>query len=138
MESGAILRGARPADRLAAGFLLVLLAVGSLALWIGVPALCLWAASKAADTLAYHFILALLMTLVAMSVWFVFLTWLNQLYMRVSGMAARIEADRKAGWARERFRGPLELFLTASFMIALAALFVWFFFFAENPSSQVI
>lgn len=131
-------RTARPLDRVAAAFLLALLAVGSLALWIGIPTLCLWLASKAADTLAYHFILALLMTLVGMTVWVVFLAWLNQLYLRVSGIAARLEADRKAGWARQRFRGPLELFLTVSFVIAIVALFIWFFFFAQNPSQQVI
>jgi hypothetical protein len=131
-------RTARPLDRIAAGFLLALLGVGSLALWIGIPTLSMWLASKAADTLAYHFILALLMTLVGMALWIVFLAWLNQLYLRVSGIAARLEADRRAGWARQRFRGPLELFLTVSFMLAIVALFIWFFFFAQNPSSQVI
>jgi hypothetical protein len=131
-------RTAQPLDRIAAGFLLALLGVGSLALWIGIPTLSMWLASKAADTLAYHFILALLMTLVGMALWIVFLAWLNQLYLRVSGIAARLEADRRAGWARQRFRGPLELFLTVSFMLAIVALFIWFFFFAQNPSSQVI
>jgi hypothetical protein len=35
-------------------------------------------------------------------------------------------------------RGPLEPMLIVSFLVALVALCVWFFVFAENPSPQVI
>jgi hypothetical protein len=62
------------------------------------------------------------------------LFWLNGLYLRVSGVLARLEADeREAGWSR-RVTGPLEPMLFASFVIALTALTIWFFFYAENPS----
>ena len=66
------------------------------------------------------------------------LFWLNGLYLRVTGVLARLAADEdETGW-QPRVRGPLEPMLMASFLIALTALLVWFFVFAENPSPQVI
>lgn len=122
-------------DAAAATFLLALMALGSLVLWIGVPAGCLWISSKLVDSLGGHFLVALPMTLAAMSVWAAGLFWLNALYLRISGaFTAPDDPDELP----RPLRGPLEPILVASLVIALVALFVWFFAFAENPSSQVI
>lgn len=128
-------RGLRTGDRLAAGFLLVLMAIGSFALWIGVPYATLWASSKLVDSLAGHFVVALPMTLAAMVAWGAGLFWLNALYLRVTGFFDEPEDPDEPP---RRVRGPLEPILVGSLVIALVALFVWFFAFAENPSRQVI
>jgi hypothetical protein len=66
------------------------------------------------------------------------LFWLNGLYLRVTGILARLEADEEeTGWHR-RVRGPLEPLMAISFVIAAVALTIWFFFVAENPPHQVI
>ncbi len=124
----------RRTDRLAAAFLLVLMTVGSLVLWIGVPLGCLYVASKLADTLAEHFVIVLPMAIAAMCAWGWFLFWLNGLYLRITGFFDEQDPDEPP----RRIRGPLEPIIVGSLIIALVALFVWFFGFAENPSSQVI
>jgi hypothetical protein len=133
--------GLRALDRLAAGFLLALMAVGSLVLWIGVPAGCLYAAGQLTETAAEHFLLALPMTLAAMMLFGWLLFWINGIYMRVSGVIRASSAEpEEADEEEERRvqRGPLELFLVVSLVIALVALCIWFFAFAENPPRQVI
>jgi hypothetical protein len=122
-------------DRVAAAFLLCLMTLGSFVLWIGVPAGSLYLSSKLVDSLAGHFLLALPMTLAAMIAWGSGLFWLNALYLRVTGFYAEPEDPDEPP---RRIRGPLEPILVGSMIIALVALFVWFFVFAENPSSQVI
>jgi hypothetical protein len=124
----------RAIDRLAAVFLLVLMAIGALVLWIGVPAGCLWAASKLTDSLAGHFVVALPLTLTGMIVWGTFLFWLNALYLRVTGVWTEPEDPDEPP---RRLRGPLEPLLVASLVVGIVALFVWFFVFAENPSVRV-
>ena len=125
----------RARDRIAAAFLLCLMAVGSFVLWIGVPAGSLYLSSKLVDSLAGHFVVALPMTLAAMVAWGSGLFWLNSLYLRVTGFFDEPEDPDEPP---RRIRGPLEPILVASLVVALVALFVWFFGFAENPSSQVI
>jgi hypothetical protein len=66
------------------------------------------------------------------------LFWLNNLYLRVTGVFERIAEDElDAGWQR-RLRGPLEPMLIVSLVVALVALTIWFFFLAEEPPRQVI
>jgi hypothetical protein len=128
----------RPADRLAAAFLLVLMAAGCLVLWIGIPVGALYLTSRVAETNGEHLVLVLPTTLLAMVVFAWALFWVNRLYLRVT--AAVKPADEGEGEDDEpRFaRGPLEPMLVASLVIAIIALFVWFFGFAHNPSQQVI
>ena len=125
----------RPRDRLVAGFLLLLMALGSLALWIGVPAGCMWAASKLTDDFAGHFVIALPMTLAGMVLWALGLFWINGLYLRVTGFWEEPGDDDEPP---RRLRGPLEPLLAGSLAIAFIALVIWFFAYAENPSIQVI
>ena len=124
--------------RLAGAFVLVVLAVACLAFWVGIPIGALWALSKATDSFAGHFVLGLLLVPMAMALFSPALFWLNNLYLRVTGVFQRLEEDeREAGWQR-RLRGPLEPMLFVSLVVALVALTIWFFIFAENPPQQVI
>ena len=134
-------RAARAADRLAAGFLLALMALGAFALWLGVPAACLYASSRIAGSSAEHFLLDLPMTVAAMIAWGAFLVWLNTVYLRVTGVISRYAADdEEFGGSSPRFlRGPLEPLLIGSLVIALIAITLWFLFFAHSidPGSSV-
>ena len=124
----------RAIDRLAAAFLLVVMAVGTLALWIAVPSGCLYLSSKLTDSLAGHFVVALPMTLAAMILWGAVLFWINGLYLRITGFWSEPEDPDEPP---RRIRGPLEPMLIVSLAIGLVALFVWFFVFAKNPSPLV-
>lgn len=126
----------RATDRFAAAFLMVLMGLGSFALWIGVPVLCLWATAQLASDSAEQLLLALPLTILAMALFGWFLVWLNGLYMRVTGVIAQYEAEEEEfgpGAAPRYLRGPLETLLVSSLVIALIAMFVWFFVFAHNP-----
>jgi ABC-type dipeptide/oligopeptide/nickel transport system permease component len=124
--------------RLAGAFVLLVLAAACIVFWIGIPIGTLWALSKATDSFAGHFVLGLLLVPTAMALFSPALFWLNNLYLRVTGVFARLQEDElEAGWQR-RLRGPLEPMLLLSLAVALVALSVWFFIFAENPPHQVI
>jgi hypothetical protein len=125
--------GLRPRERLAGAFVLVVMGLACVTFWIGVPLGFLWALSKATDDFALHFVGGLIGVPAAMALFSPVLFWLNGLYLRVTGIAARLEQDeREAGW-RRRVRGPLEPMLLTSFLVAAVALTIWFFFYAENP-----
>ena len=127
----------QPRERLAGAFVLVVLAVCCVIFWIGVPLGFLWALSKATDDFALHFVAGLVGVPVAMALFSPVLFWLNNLYLRVTGIARRLEEDeREAGW-RRRVRGPLEPMLLFSLLVAATALTIWFFVYAENPPLTV-
>jgi hypothetical protein len=117
----------------AGAFVLVVLALACLTFWIGIPLATLWGLSKATDDSATHFVAGLIGVPMAMVLFTPVLFWLNGLYLRVTGVIARLEADEEeAGWQR-RLRGPLEPMLLTSLAIAIVALTIWFFVFAEDP-----
>jgi hypothetical protein len=124
----------RAIDRLAAAFVLALMAVGSLVLWIGVPVGSLWAASKLSDTLAGHLLVALPLTLAAMVAWGAFLFWLNALYLRISGVLTEPDDPDEPP---TDVRGPLEPLLVGSLVLAIVAFGIWFFAFAEDPAVNI-
>ncbi len=62
----------------------------------------------------------------------VVLTWLNGLYLRMTG--GEIEWN---GRSPIRRRGPLEPLLLLSMVLAIVAAAIWFFVFAENPAVSV-
>ena len=120
-------------ERVAGAFVLSMLVIACVAFWIGVPVVTLWALSKATDDFAAHLVSGLIGVPLAMALFSSVLFWLNGLYLRVTGVYARLEADEEeSGWHR-RVRGPLEPLLLVSFLIAFVALMIWFFVFAENP-----
>jgi hypothetical protein len=127
----------RGRDRLAAGFLLVVLGIGTLVLCIGIPVGCLWLASKVTDSIVTHYLVALPLTLVCMGVFAALLYRVDRLYLRVTGVHAPLDHDdseEEPGIPH----GPFEPMIIVSLVIALVALVVWFLFFAENPSSQFL
>ena len=133
VEAPVLKRGLRPVDRIVAGFVLLLLAVGSLALWLVIPAGSLWLLSRLSENSLFHLLVALFAVPTAMLLFASVLFWLNGLYLRVTGhWAYDAEEDRP-----RRLRGPLEPLLLWSFLIAFVALAYWFFFFAENPALTV-
>jgi hypothetical protein len=132
---------ARLIDGLAAAFLLALMTLGAFALWLGVPVACLYVSAKLAHSGGEHFMLDLPMTIAAMIAWGALLSWTNRLYLRVTGVIARYQAEEEEfgpGSAPPFLRGPLEPLLVGSLVIALIALTAWFLFFAHGldvPSS---
>jgi len=125
----------RVLDRVAAAFLLVLLAAGSLVLWIGIPFGLLWFFSRVTDSWNGHFLMSLVLIPVAMALFAPALFWLNTLYLRVTGVLG--PPDEEDGDDGRGIRGPLEFFLYMGMIAALTALTIWFFFYASNPPEVV-
>ena len=125
-------------ERILGTFVLAVMTVACLGWWIGVPLATLRALGEATDDSATHFVGGLIGVPLMMVLTAPILIWLNGLYLRVTGILARAEADEEeSGWSR-RLRGPLEPMLAVSFAVAAVALTVWFLFIAENPPRQVI
>ena len=128
----------RTRERIAGGFVLVVMAAACVVFWVGIPAGGLWGLGELTNSSVTHFLTALVLVPGAMLLFAPVLFWLNGLYLRVTGVLERLDEDeRQSGW-RRRVRGPLEPMLVVSFVIEFVALVVWFLLFAENPSSQVI
>jgi len=129
-------------DRLAAAFLFVLMALGCVITWIGVPLGCMWFAGELTEVPGTHFLIALPLTTLMIIVCVSGLFWINRLYLRVTlgpSLGADEDLDEdEAAEERRWMRGPLEPMLVGALILGLIALFVWFFFIADNPSRQVI
>ena len=125
--------GAPRRERAVAGFLLAVLVIGAAAVWVGIPIGCMWLAGELTDDFGTHMPLALALILPGVTLGSLALAWVNGLYLRVT---ERREAVPRNLWRLHR-RGPLEPILFVCFLLALAALFVWFFLFAENPPRGV-
>ena len=124
-----------PLDRLAAGLLLVVLALGCMALFIGIPVAALWGLSKITDSFLAHFLGGLVGIPLAMILFASALFRVNGLYLRMTvDFSDDDEWDDLDGRPTLRRRGPLEPLLVASFAVALVAFVIWFLFFAENPN----
>lgn len=131
--------GPRARDRLAAGLLLAVLAVGSLMLWIGVPAACMWFASRLTDDRTVHLQLSVATSVAGMALFGWLLFRVNRLYVAIVAEAHPPEPEGERDPAQARYvRGPLEPILVGSLLIAVIAITVWFFVLAENPPRRVI
>ncbi len=118
--------------------MLVVLVVASIVFWVGVPLGYLWALGKATDDGTTHFVAGLIGAPLSMALFSPVLFWLNGLYLRATGVLDRLAEDEdEAGW-RRRVRGPLEPIMLIALAIAIVALTIWFFVFAENPPRIVI
>jgi hypothetical protein len=113
----------RVGHTIVAEVLALLLVAGGLGLWIGVPIATLWGLGEVIDDFTLHFVAALFAVPLAMIAYTPALFWLNAVYLRHTG---------------ERDGGPLESILVASFVLAVIALSVWFFFYADSAPRQVI
>jgi hypothetical protein len=123
----------RALDRVAAAFVLLLLAVGSLFLWAGIPYGLLWFFARVTDSWNGHFLMSVVLIPIAMALFAPVLFWLNGLYLRVTGVL-RPDEEEDPG---RRLRGPLEIFLYAGMIMAVVALCVWFFGYAHNPPEVI-
>jgi uncharacterized membrane protein len=120
--------------RLAGAVLICVMAVGSFALWTVVPLGCLWISSKVAGNNTEEYLLALPMTIFAILLFGMLLAWINRLYLAITGVLARYEAEEEEfGVAPRYLRGPLEPLLVGSLIIALIAMVIWFLVLAKNP-----
>jgi hypothetical protein len=125
-------------DRVAAAFLWILMAVGSLAMWVGVPAGWLWVAGQITSDQTQHITLSIIGVPLAIIIWARGLFWLNRLHLRIT-MPQLIREIEEAPEDEEprTIRGPLEPLLIGSLVVALIAMLIWFFFFAERPGSTL-
>jgi hypothetical protein len=136
MEAHGVMAAEQPMrgrQRAAGIFVLVILIIASVAFWVGVPLAFLWALGHATKNGTTHFVVGLIGAPMSMVVFSPILFWLNGLYLRVTGVLDRIEEDEDEAEWRRRVRGPLEPILFVALGISFVALFIWFFFFAENP-----
>lgn len=141
MEAGAVSSAAPSTsrrERLAGAFVLAVLAIACVSWWVALPIGTLWALGQMTDDGPTHFVGGLIGVPVLMALSSPLLFWLNGLYLRVTGILARLQADEEEADWRRRVRGPLEPMMFFSFIVAAIALSIWFFFFAENPPHQVI
>ena len=124
----------------AAMLLVLLMAVGSVILWIGVPLGLIYAASQLADSSkpsAGPYLLIILGLPIGMAVVGKFLGWLDRLHGRLTG---RHEERHRAAWLRSmraertssRRGGVLDTVMIVSVVLALVAFGVWFFGFAGS------
>jgi len=122
------------ADRIVAGFLWILMAFGSVAMWVGVPAGWLYVAGQITSDQTQHIMLSVLGVPLAIIVWARGLFWLNRLHMRVTMPRLLREIEEADEDEEPRvIRGPLEPLIVGSLVVAIVAMAVWFFFFAKAP-----
>jgi hypothetical protein len=113
-------------ERILGGVLLLILLIGSFALWVGVPALVLWGLGSVTNDPTQHLILGLIAVPLGMVIFGLGLAALNSAYLRVVGVSFAASDDESA-W-RPRLRGPLDLLIRVSAVICLAAFLVWLLF----------
>lgn len=128
--------GTRVIDRVVAALLLVLMAIGCFALWLAVPAVVLLTLSRATKSANLHFVLGLFLVPLAMVAFGSLLIWMNRIYLQVTGIFARLEADDDEP---VYIRGPLEVMLLGSFAIAVITFLIFTIFIGDPiPQNQVI
>jgi hypothetical protein len=131
-------RAIGPGRRAAGVFVLLVMLGACIFFWVGIPIGGLYLLGRVLDSPTTHFVAGLIGVPVAMVAFAPVLFWLNGLYLRVTGVLARLEADdEEYGWS-SRVSGPLEPMLFLSLAIALVALAVWFFAFAHDPPRILI
>jgi hypothetical protein len=125
-------------ERILGTFVLAVMTIACVGWWIGVPLLTLYGLAQATNDGPTHFVGGLIGVPVMMAVTAPILIWLNSLYLRVTGILARAEADEdESGWSR-RLRGPLEPLMFGSLAVAIVALSIWFFFIAETAPTSIM
>src|SRR5688500_15740986 len=108
-------------ERVAGAFVLAVMTVVCLLFWSVVPAGVLWGLGEVTESQTTHFLTGLVAVPAGMLVVATFLVWLNGLYLRVTGVLRRLEADEEEGEWRRRIRGPLEPLLITSLVLEVIA-----------------
>jgi hypothetical protein len=126
--------------------LVLMMAVGSVFLWIGIPVGWVWIASRTVNSSQPSlgpYVLVLVATPVSMWLWGKFLFRLNAVYSRVTGETHEVRTQLP--WHRS-MRGErvvsrpttvLDLVMIVSVSVALLAFGIWFFFFAGSSLPNV-
>jgi hypothetical protein len=121
--------------------LVLMMALGSVVLWIGIPVGWVWVASRTVKTSQPSFgpyLLVLIATPLTMWLWGKLLFRLNDLYSRLTGQSHEVRAQLP--WHRS-MRGErtvsrpttvLDMVMIVSVSLALTAFGIWFFFFAGS------
>ena len=121
--------------------LVLLMAVGSIAMWIGVPVFWLWLASQIASSSQPSlglYMLVLVGIVVSMAVLGKGLGILNRMHMALTGQLPRRRQETvwlksmRGDAAKSRDHGILANVMAISVALALVCLGVWFFLFAEG------
>ena len=132
--------------RPAAMLLVLLMAVGSVVLWLGVPFFWIWFAShivKSSQPTLGPYLLILFAMPVSMWIIGKMLFRLNSLYSRLTGQSYEVKVQMP--WHRS-MRGErvvrrqstvLEVVMIGSVSLALVAFAIWFFFFAGSSIPNV-
>ena len=124
-----------------AALLVLVMAVGSVLMWIGVPVFWLWLASRIADSSqpsAGVYVLVLVGIVVSMAVLGKALGTVNRIHMELTGNLP--QRREQTIWLRsmraerevKRETGVLGIVMAWSVSVALLLFGVWFFLFAEG------
>jgi hypothetical protein len=129
-----------PAGRhLLRGAIALTIVVGSLFTWLGIPLFWIWVAAQFSHEHPLVYVVALAACPATMAAWGFMLYRLNAAYV-LMGPAQEGPPERRSAWlkslsAERRRRGPTSLIdvsMAASVLIAVLAMAIWFFGFAEN------
>jgi hypothetical protein len=121
--------------------LVLLMALGSIVLWIGIPVGWVWVASRTVKTSQPSlgpYLLVLFATPISMWIWGRLLFRLNDVYSRLTGQTYEVRAQlpwHKSMRGERTSNRPttvLDLVMIVSVSLALLAFGVWFFVFAGS------
>jgi hypothetical protein len=121
--------------------LVLLMAVGSIVLWIGIPVGWVWVASrtvKSSQPSLGPYLLVLCATPISMWLWGKLLFRLNDVYSRLTGQTSEVRTQlpwhksMRGERSSNRPTTVLDLVMIVSVSVALTAFGVWFFFFAGS------
>ena len=122
--------------RIAEYLLAVAIFAGALVLWIGIPLASLWVVSKLVEDALTVWLIVLIVCPLSMLLFAGFLARLDDLHLRLSGARPVTSGALLRGLTGDALRAPrrsvLEVSMLVSVCVALAALFVWYFFFAHG------
>ena len=114
--------------------------LGSLVLWIGIPLAWVWGASQLVSEYPVVYALAILGCPATMVAWAWVLHRLNAIHLDIAAPPDDLPGSQRAAWLKslsgergpvKRHLGVLEISSMISVVIAIVAIGVWFFFFAE-------
>lgn len=129
------------ATRPIALLLVLMMAVGSVVLWLGIPVGWVWVASRTVKTSQPSlgpYLLVLLATPLSMLLWGKFLFRLNDAYSRVTGQTYEVRSQlpwhksMRGERVTNRPTTVLDMVMIISVSTALTAFGIWFFFFAGS------
>jgi hypothetical protein len=128
--------------RPAALVLVLLMAVGSVVLWIGIPVGWVWVASRTVKTSQPSlgpYLLVLFATPISMWIWGRLLFRLNAVYSRLTGQTHEVRTQlpwhksMRGERVTQRPTTVLDIVMIVSVSIALTAFAIWFFTAAGSP-----